>query len=203
MEKQIIVINNSRVPTTCDCSWSLALPEPIAGHSQVTVQTGLQARMPIRLALPVRLAPGQYKLSATVAFNTGQTQEDEFMIHVLAPRLALEGQAKVAVFDSRGETTELFKSMGSSWDSVDDKADLTPYDVLIVGKAALTVEGPAPDIGRVRDGLKVLVFEQTPEVLEKRFGFRVAEYGLRQIFARVPDHPVLAGLRTEDRKSVV
>lgn len=197
VEKQIIVINNSRVPTTCDCSWSLALPEPIAGRSQVTVQTGLQARIPIRLALPARLAPGQYKLSATMAFNTGQTQEDEFTIHVLASRLPLEAQAKVAVFDSRGETAELFKSMGNPWDSVDAKADLTPYDVLIVGKAALTVDGPAPDIGRVRDGLKVLVFEQAPEVLEKRFGFRVAEYGLRQVFARAPDHPVLAGLRTE------
>jgi hypothetical protein len=197
VEKQIIVINNSRVPTPCDCSWSLALPEPITGRSRVTVQTGLQARIPIRLALPVGLAPGQYKLSATVAFNTGQTQEDEFTIHVVPRRLPVETGARVAVFDSRGETTELFKSMGSAWDSVDAKADLTPYDVLIVGKAALTVDGPAPDIGRVSDGLKVLVFEQTPEVLEKRFGFRVAQYGLRQIFARVPDHPVLAGLRTE------
>ena len=80
---------------------------------------------------------------------------------------------------------------------VDAKADLAAYDVLIVGKAALTVDGPAPDISRVRDGLKVLVFEQTPEVLEKRFGFRVAEYGLRQVFCRVPDHPALAGLATE------
>ena len=35
------------------------------------------------------------------------------------------------------------------------------------------------------------------EVLEKRFGFRVAEYGLRQVFPRVPDHPLLAGLATE------
>jgi hypothetical protein len=43
----------------------------------------------------------------------------------------------------------------------------------------------------------VLVFEQTPEVLEKRFGFRVAAYGLRQVFPRVPDHPALAGLRAE------
>src|SRR5262249_35705296 len=47
---------------------------------------------------------------------------------------------------------------------------------------------------RVRDGLKVIVFEQTAAVLEQRFGFRVAEYGLRQVFRRVPDHPLLAGL---------
>ena len=49
----------------------------------------------------------------------------------------------------------------------------------------------------MRDGLKVIVFEQTAEVLEKRFGFRVAEYGLRQVFQRVPDHPLLAGLDAE------
>jgi hypothetical protein len=40
----------------------------------------------------------------------------------------------------------------------------------------------------------VIVFEQTPAVLEKRFGFRIAEYGLRNVFARLPDHPILNGL---------
>jgi hypothetical protein len=34
-------------------------------------------------------------------------------------------------------------------------------------------------------------------VLEKRFGFRVAEYGLRQVFRRLPDHPLLAGIGAE------
>ncbi len=62
--------------------------------------------------------------------------------------------------------------------------DLSGYDMLIVGKAALTVDGPAPDIGRVREGLKVIVFEQTAAVLEKRLGFRVdgvrPEAGLRR-----------------------
>ena len=57
------------------------------------------------------------------------------------------------------------------------------------------MDGPGPDVSRVRDGLKVIVFEQTAEVLEKRFGFRVQEYGLRQVFQRVPDHPLLAGTR--------
>ena len=35
-------------------------------------------------------------------------------------------------------------------------------------------------------------------MLEKRFGFRVAEYGLRQVFPRVPDHPLLAGIRPRE-----
>ena len=77
-------------------------------------------------------------------------------------------------------------------------ADLSAYDILVVGKGALSTDGPGPDLGRVRDGLKVIVFEQTAEVLEKRLGFRIAEYGLRQVFPRVPDHPLLAGLDPEN-----
>src|SRR5207248_11774617 len=80
---------------------------------------------------------------------------------------------------------------------IEANADLSAFDTLIVGKAGLTLEGPAPDITRVRDGLKVIVFEQSSEVLEKRFGFRVAEYGLRTVFQLVPDHPELAGLAEE------
>src|SRR6185369_16434746 len=72
------------------------------------------------------------------------------------------------------------------------------FDLLIVGKSALTVDGRAPDISRVVNGLKVLLFEQTSEVLEKRFGFRVEEYGLRTVFKRVPDHPLPAGISDEE-----
>ena len=52
----------------------------------------------------------------------------------------------------------------------------------------------APRIGRVRDGLRVLMFEQSADVLEKRFGCRVQEYGLRRVFPRVPDHPLARAL---------
>ncbi len=197
VEKQLIVINNSRVPVSCDCSWSLALAQPVVGRSEVTIQTGQQARIPMRFTLPLGITPGQYKLSASAVFSTGETQQDEFTIHVLPQPPLPRTEAKIALFDSNGQTKELLKSMGVHCDAVDARADLAAYDVLIVGKAALTVDGPAPDIGRVRDGLKVLVFEQTPDVLEKRFGFRVAEYGLRNVLRRVPDHPALAGLATE------
>lgn len=192
--KQLIVINDSRRPARCDCSWSLALPQPITGRSNVTEETGQQVRIPLRFVLPTRLSAGEYTLSAKVAFDTGESQEDTFAIHVLPRRAAPEVAAKIALFDPKGETTELLRRLGTQSATVGAQADLAAYDMLIVGKAALSVDGPAPDIGRARDGLKVLVFEQTAEVLEKRLGFRVAEYGLRNAFPRVPDHPALAGL---------
>ncbi|MHC4519936.1 MAG: glycoside hydrolase family 2 TIM barrel-domain containing protein, partial [Planctomycetota bacterium] len=197
IEKQMIVINNSREPAHCQCSWSLALPEPIVGRGQVTVDTGQQAQVPMRFAVPTGTRPGEYELSATTVFSTGQIQEDTFAIHILPHEMPAYGRIKVALFDPEGETTKLIASTGLPYECVDAKTDLARYEMLVVGKAALTADGPAPDIGRVREGLKVVIFEQGPDALEKRLGFRIAEYGLRNVFPRVPDHPILAGLRAE------
>ena len=200
VEKQLIVINNSRVPVSCDCTWSLRVPAAGAfrGAKQFTLETGRQERVPITFELPAALAAGTYELRATVRFRGGETQEDSFAIHTLArPAAPAAVHARVALFDPKGETGKLLESLGVRFDLVDASADLSNHDVLIVGKSALTVDGPGPGLERVRDGLKVIVFEQSAAVLERRLGFRVEEYGLRQVFPRLPDHPALAGLGVE------
>jgi len=212
VEKQFIVINNSRETVTADCRWSLGLPQAVKGAQKVTIPTGQQERTPLRVALPGTLTPGKYELSAAVSFSNGQTQQDTFTINVMprpvsngaetpvspATRHPSPATSKIAVFDPKGETATLLAKMGIQAQSVEAGADLARYLILVVGKGAITADGPGPDVSRVRDGLKVVVFEQTPEVLEKRFGFRVAEYGLRQVFKRVPDHPILAGIETDN-----
>ena len=198
VQKQVVIINDSRTTVDCDCSWSLALPEPLQASKKVTVQAGRQERIPLDFPLPADLKPGTYQLSLTAKFDTGETEQDAFAINVLAPAGSPKLAAKTALFDPKGETARLLTRMGVRYDPVAADADLGGYGVLIVGKAALTVDGPAPDISRVRAGLKVVMFEQTADVLEKRFGFRVQEYGLRQVFPRVPDHSLLAGLNTEN-----
>ncbi|MBC8232519.1 hypothetical protein H8E77_23475 [bacterium] len=200
IEKQIIVINNSRRQVSCEYSWQLALPQPQTGSQSVTVETGEQERLPLKFAIPATAAPGQYALTMTATFSTGETQEDQFAIHVLPHRPDPQVEARVALFDPKGETGELLKALGVRFEIVAANVDLAAYDLLIVGKAALSVDSPAPDIRRVRDGLKVLVFEQTSDALQKRLGFRVHQYGLRNVFKRVPEHPALAGLETENLK---
>lgn len=197
VEKQIVVINNSRETVTAHCAWSFGLPEPVTAKKSVTVATGGQARIPLGVDLPSDLQPGRYILSAAVRFNTGETQKDRFVTHVLPAPVAPESAPEIALFDPKGETRGLLTAMDVRCDSVQASTDLSKYGLLIIGKGALTPEGPAPDIMCVRNGLKVIVFEQTSEALEKRLGFRVAEYGLRNVFRRVPDHPYLAGLDEE------
>jgi hypothetical protein len=194
VEKQLILINNSRETVTCDCAWSLGLPQPSSGSKKVTVKTGEQERILLRFDLPATLAAGRYELGATIRFSDGQTQKDAFTIDVLPRPSEQPKGATIALFDPKGETAKLLASLNVRFQTVEATADLSPYDVLIIGKEALTPGGPGPDAGRVRAGLKVVVFEQTAKVLEERFGFRVAEYGLRQVFPRLPKHPLLAGL---------
>jgi beta-galactosidase len=198
VEKQIIVINNSRESVDCDCEWSFGLPRPVTGRRRVTLETGRLERVPLRFELPAAAAPGGYELSATVRFTGGgEPQSDSFTVHVLAPPAPVPPLSRVALFDPAGETGEWLRGLGVSYQPVDAGSDLSPYGILVVGKKGLTVDGPAPDITGVREGLKVIVFEQTSAVLEKRFGFRVAEYGLRRVFRRLSDHPLLAGIEPE------
>jgi hypothetical protein len=198
VHKQIILINDLRTTVECESSWSLALPTPDRGSKKVAIQAGQQERLPLSISLPIDLKPGTYDLQLVAKFSTGETQEDTFAINVLPPGESPQLIVKTALFDPKGETAKLLTQLGVRYEPVAANADLGGYSVLIVGKAALSVDGPAPVISRVRDGLKVICFEQTAEVLEKRFGFRVQEYGLRQVFARVPDHPLLAGLEIDN-----
>jgi len=197
VDKQLIVINNSREPVTCDCRWTFDLPQPVVGGKKVTVATGEQERVPLRFELPADLAPGTYDLTASFDFGNGESQSDSVSIRVMLRVQPPELNDRIALFDPKGETGRMLGAMGIKCRDVDANADLSAFDILVVGKGALTADGLAPDIMRVREGLKVLVFEQTSEALEKRLGLRVEEYGLRQVFERVPDHPVLAGLDLE------
>jgi beta-galactosidase len=194
VEKQIIIINNSRKALTCDCSWSFDIPMVESGRQIITVETGEIAQIPLQLSLPDSLAPGKYALNMTARFSSGDIQEDSFRIYVLPRPNLLYPSVRIALFDPQGQTGHLLQALRIPYELVDASEDHSRYDILIIGKEALTVDGPAPDMEGVPKGLKVIVFEQKADVFEKRFGFRVQEYGLRRVFKRLPDHPILAGL---------
>ncbi|NLW51624.1 MAG: hypothetical protein GXY85_12405 [Candidatus Brocadiaceae bacterium] len=197
-EKQLIIINNCRETVTAECEWSLDLPAARVGRRTITLPTGEQERIPLAFDLPADLPPGQYALRATVEFSNGERQDDVLPIDVLPMPQPVEAAERIAVFDPKGETAQLLTELGVAFDAVGAGDDPAGYDVLIIGKDSLTPDGPAPDIARVRDGLRVVIFEQTDEVLEKRFGFRIARDAMRWVFPRVPEHPLLEGLADEN-----
>ena len=101
VEKQLIVINNSRETVSCDCEWSLGLPQPVAGSKKLSVRTGEQERIPLRFELPAALAAGTYELTATRSLR--QRRDAEGLLH--HPRPAAPGRSAVGREDrpSRSE----------------------------------------------------------------------------------------------------
>jgi hypothetical protein len=196
VEKQLILINDSRRSVTFACRWSLGLPQPLKGEQQLTVETGQQARIPLRFQLPAELAPGPYELRATARFGQ-EEQADTFTLHVLPTAIAPVHVPNVALYDPKGETATWLDRLQVPFRRVSATDEVAPDQMLIIGKLALNADGPGPNLSGVNDGLKVLVLEQSADGLEKRLGFRVTEYGLRCIFPRIPDHPILAGLDPE------
>ena len=91
VEKQLIVINNSRETVTADCRWSLELPQkPSLPGVQASVRRdGRAGAHSVELSLlPATLAPASVELSATVSFSNGEVQKDSFAIHVMPRRTA-------------------------------------------------------------------------------------------------------------------
>jgi beta-galactosidase len=199
VEKQLIIINNSRRKIAFHCDWSLGLPRPLTGDADVSVETGQQGRIPLRFELPPELPAGSYPMRARARFDDGQdeTQSDSFAIDVSSGMTGDRADSKIALFDPRGETASLMEKLGVKFRRVDENAAIAADDTLVIGRFALTVDGMAPNVGRVREGLKVIIFEQASDVLEKRLGFRTTEYGLRQVFERIPDHPLLSAIAPE------
>jgi len=200
VEKQLILINDSRKPIACDLTWTLQLPEPDSGRDRVSIPAGDQVRRPLAFALPAALSPGRYEVRMEAAFDNGQTQEDRFLLDILprpSPPKPAQDTPRVALFDPQGDTASLLKQRGVPFRHVQADTVLAPTEILVIGRMALTLPGPAPDLRPVRDGLRVVVFEQSAEVLEQRLGFRIATYGLRQLITRVPDHPILAGFTAD------
>jgi len=198
VEKQLILINNSRRAVSAVVQWSANLGSAVGSDQQVVIAPGGQTRVPLRLKLPAKLEPGDYQITAGFRFSTGENQKDAFALQVLPRSAPPHLRSKIALFDPAGQTTKLLADLGVTCQPVDAAADLSGFDVLLIGKDALTVDGLAPVLQPVQDGLKVVVFEQTPQVLEQRLGFRVEEYGLRRVWPRVADSPLLAGLKAED-----
>ena len=198
LAKQIIVINNSRETVTCEYALTMGPVPAGMGTKSVTVKTGEQARVPMNVVLPEGLKAGRYEIKMTAKFSNGTVQEETFTIDVMAKAAKPAVKGKIALFDPKGETTKLLTQLGIPFTAVNAQTDMSGYDTLVIGKHGLTMANQVPALARVRDGLKVIVFEQTTEVMERRMGFRTQEYVLREVFPRLAGVKALDGLTAEN-----
>ena len=207
IEKQFVAINNSRQSIDCLCQYSINPPwkgieNLVYDQTNFKLETGNIKQIPFQIQLPNDLASGTYEIEASFRFSDSDDvdldfQKDKFSIHVL-PKPESVPDMKIALFDPKGNTAKLLDDSGVKYKTIQKESEAVDCDMLIFGKESLDSKKNEFNLENVQKGLKVIVFEQTTETLEKRFGFRTTEYGLRQVFKRIPDHPVLNGLETDN-----
>lgn len=191
IRKQIVLLNDSRRPATARYEWDLP-PGALGGKGEVNIPPGGATTVPIEIPLPKKIAPGEVPLKARIDFGADGTQEDSLPIHVIAP--APDLNAKVLLWDPRGLTAPMLRRLCVEAAPLPEGPAPAKDAILVIGRQALSLDAPGPDLSAVAEGLRVLVFEQDAEVLERRLGFRINIHGLRRAFPRTPAHPALAGI---------
>lgn len=196
INKQLVVINDSREKITCNYSWILnGLNKK--GNGTIAVEPGNTALVPIEIALPENAKTGDYNLTATFDFGNNDKQEDTLSFNIIGKETAessMKLSGKIALFDPVGKTEKLLKTAGIPFTKVDPAANLSDYKLLIIGKNALAEKDSLIDLSKVKHQLNILVFEQQYDVLTNRLGFRSNIIGLRRTFVRNPAHPGLRGI---------
>jgi hypothetical protein len=211
VEKRLVIVNDTRRDRSCTYTAGTSFgSERIDG--KVVVPAGGKVFVPVSHLLPKGLKDSAQHLSATFDFGDGEVQEDEFELRVVASvtqgggvwsMLGMGGKewklaSTVELFDPRGLTAAVLDDLGVRYRMLKGNAPGEDCDILIIGREALADPALALDLSRITSGLKVVVFEQTHETLQNRFGLRGTVLGLRNAFVRVPSHPVLAGLSEEN-----
>ena len=200
VHKQISLIND--LPTeapyhvTCKVIFGgrMIFQQPMEGK----IGSAANLFLPVSFPLPAidgEKAEGEIDMEATIGPRSS-TDKFPFRVFNSAPGTL----PKVYVFDSPGKTTALLKYLGAdavAWNGAPVSAD---RPLLVVGRQALSMgKVPFADLEKfVSDGGRMIIMGQDPDWMRKLTGFRISRHVSRRFFPVMSNHPVTAGLDSED-----
>lgn len=197
--RSAVLLNNHREQRSLGVVWRLELDgiRIAGGTDTVTVPAGGVIEHPISLTIP----PGGDRLGRLVlelAEAGRPVATDETPIEVIAPR-PCRTAAPVALIDPEGDSAKALAAAGVRFRQVPFGADLTAYQVVILGRRAFRYElkslSSGLDLGALtRSGKRILVLEQDEPTLRGRFSFRTEYISAREVYGRIGGHPALDGL---------
>jgi beta-galactosidase len=202
VEKQVAMINDLRHDAEFAYTWTVSLGgRQLATKSgQARVAAGDRALVPFQFQTPAGIgrATGRIDLVATVEGKGDESLRDSFSFTVLEATTPVKQTTQVALYDPKGLTAPVLRAAGLEFATVQTPQAAPGVGLLIIGREAVSADSPGIDlVALTRRGVNVLFFEQTEEVLQRRWGFRTASPGVRRVFVRQPGSPVCQGLEDE------
>ena len=119
----------------------------------VKVETGEQARLPVKFVLPADLKRAGYEISLNSKYNTGEVQADTFVIDVMPLPVKPKLNHPLGLYDPDGKTKKVLENLGVTFIDVKANAKPSARALLILGNNALTIDCPSRS-GRGSDRLE-------------------------------------------------
>lgn len=199
IEKQIVLINDSRQPQVFTAAWTATADGKELDHG--TIQGRLAVSeircMPFQVIAPAAEAGGHADGQITLAAMIGEARhQDTFPFRVYGENKTDRGE--IAIVDPLGLTSNMLANLGyrtRSWDGA-------AAPLVVIGRNALK-DDPAVVAKlepHVRAGGRALICAQDPEWLTRAMGWRVCPMVARRVFP-VPSatlHSPFHALQSED-----
>ncbi|NOY83185.1 MAG: hypothetical protein GXP31_19500 [Kiritimatiellaeota bacterium] len=206
VQKDLIIINDSRRTARFSVRWQARGESGLVaeGRSETTVPPGANARIPMAFTAPSVADREEVVFSAVVRSADGEIPVRPFAVQVFAKSAPVRAEFRGwTLYDPAGRTRAALERIGVRIPPLEAGTSLPPdLRVLVIGCLALD-QGPRPAwfkelSGRIADGLRVLVFEQSAAVLEADFGLRAVTRGTSRMWLCDAASPLVRGLRSED-----
>lgn len=200
IEKQIVLINDTRQPQNFTAAWNATLGGKLVGKGQMEGSLAVSEIrfIPFHVIAPAEQAGGKTDGLITLAATIGQSQhQDSFEFRVFGKDKP--GRGQIAIVDSNGMTSKMLASLGyrtRSW-----KGASAPR-LVVIGRNTLKNDPAAAARleSYVRAGGRALICAQDPDWLTRALGWRVCPKVTRRVFP-VPSailHTPLSSLDSED-----
>lgn len=187
VEKTVVVVNDTRRRQSAKAVVTF-------GGKRIELSTWLEPGqidfLPFSVKAPEKATAEGYAIDAVVEFSNGQKHTDSFMIHVLPKSEAV--RPAIQLYDPKGLTAVLLKDLG--YTDVTMLGETSTPDlrkVVVIGREALELGTSLPWLADAMRRGRVVVFEQSQQVLAQRLGFRTNIHGLRDLFVTKGSHAIL------------
>jgi hypothetical protein len=194
LRKTLVLLNASDEPVTRLAKWSLTMENrPLtAGQMDLHAKAGGSARLPLATPLPSMV--GRAVLSVDFVLPDGSIEQSRRIdIDLVRPQRPA-ALPTLWLLDPKHTTAPALQRLGIAFRPIASAEGVQAEDIILIGEQALDVGTDLSWLNALPSPTKLLVLEQTGEVLSRRLGFRYGGAVHRRVFACWNGHPALRGI---------
>ncbi len=203
LTKSFIGVSNGNADVPAVIRWKLSVADKplITKEDKVVFKAGETTVTPFTYRFKAQDV-GRGALEAVLVVDGREVCSDSLAVTVMQPVMP-QPKAKIALIDPEFATRTMMERLGIPFTLLNFGEDLTDYQLVIVGRRAMSYERAYRtsgfDIARaLESGINVLMMGQKEDVLRNRFGFRTEYIGSRFVYIRDTYNPIFKGLIDRD-----